>query len=54
MRALESLDGVIRAQVSFPDKVAVVHFRKGRVEPEQMRQALLRAGFAGDVLSEKL
>jgi copper chaperone CopZ len=52
VRALESLAGVVNAQASFPDKNAVVEFHRERVDPEQMRQTLLKSGFVGSVLSE--
>ncbi len=52
MRALETLAGVVGAQASFPEKKAVVRFHKEQVEPEQMRQALLKAGFVGKIVTE--
>ena len=52
VRALESLEGVVKANASFPEKKAVVMFDGERVEPEQMRQALLKAGFVGSIVSE--
>ncbi len=52
VRALESLDGVVEALASFPEKKAVVQFHRERVEPEQMRQALLKAGFVGNIFPE--
>jgi copper chaperone CopZ len=47
VRALKSLDGVIEARASFPEKGAVVIFEPGRVQVEEMREALLKAGFLG-------
>lgn len=52
VRALESLEGVIKAEASFPEKRAKVMFEPAKVRAEQMREALLRAGFLGSVLQE--
>ncbi len=52
MRALEALDGVIKAEASFPQKRAVVMFEPAKVQAEQMREAMLKAGFLGNVVLE--
>jgi len=51
VRALESLEGVIKAEASFPEKMAKVMFEPGRVRAEQMQEALLKAGFVGNAVS---
>ncbi len=51
VRALESLDGVIKAEASFPEKRAVVLFEPAKVRPDQMREALLKVGFVGSTVS---
>ena len=44
-RALEGLDGVKKAEVSFRAKEAVVYFEKGKVPVHEMVRAVTRAGF---------
>lgn len=53
VRALESLEGVIKAEVSFPDKRAMVTFQTAAVRVEQMLEALLKAGFLGSVVLDQ-
>lgn len=53
VRALESLDGVIKAEASFPEKRAVVMFEPGMVQAERMREALLKAGFLATEVSKQ-
>lgn len=45
VQALEGLPGVIRADASHPEKRAVVIYDQSLVTTEQMRQALLKAGY---------
>jgi len=44
-RALEGLDGVKKAEVSFREKEAVVYFEKGKVTVDEMVRAVTRVGF---------
>ena len=48
-RALEGLEGVERADVSFRDKEARVAYDPARVTVEQMIDAVSRAGFRASV-----
>jgi copper chaperone CopZ len=45
VRALEELEGVVSAKASFQEKNAAVVHDPGLVTPDQMCQALLKAGF---------
>jgi cation transport ATPase len=47
-RALEELPGVKEAHAHFPEKRAVVVYDRALVSPEQMCQALLKAGYAAN------
>ena len=44
-RALEGLDGVRKAKVSFGKKEAVVYFEEGKVTMDEMVRAVARVGF---------
>ncbi|MFQ6111312.1 MAG: cation transporter [Nitrospinota bacterium] len=48
--ALERLEGVERAEVSFWKKKAVVRYDPKRVTPEQMIQAVREIGFGASLL----
>lgn len=48
-RALEGLEGVQRADVSFRDKEARVWFDQGQVTVEQLIEAVERGGFRASV-----
>ena len=45
VRALEELQGVRKAYANYPEKRATVIYDRDLVNPEQMRQALLKAGY---------
>ena len=45
VRALEELPGVKNAYACFPEKRAVIVYEQASVTIEQMRQALLKAGY---------
>jgi len=47
VRTLEDLDGVEKAEASFPEKKAVVQYDGEVIDPEQMCQALFKIGFVG-------
>lgn|GEM_PF-6367188 len=51
VRALQSLDGVIKAEANFGEKKALVIMESGRVQVEKIQQALLRVGFLGRVIT---
>jgi copper chaperone CopZ len=44
-RALEGLNGVKKAEVSFEKEEAVVYFEDGKTNVEEMIQAVAKAGF---------
>ncbi len=44
-RALEGLEGVKKADVSFSKKEAVVYFEEGKANVGEMTQAVARVGF---------
>lgn len=44
-RALEGLDGVKKAEVSFSNKEAKVYFEEGKVTVDEMVQAVSKVGF---------
>ena len=44
-RALEGLDGVKKAEVSFSEKEAVVYYEEGKTNVDEMVGAVKRAGF---------
>ena len=44
-RALEGLDGVVNAEVSFEEKAATVHYDPAKVTPEQMMAVIKTIGF---------
>jgi periplasmic mercuric ion binding protein len=44
-RALEGLDGVKKAEVSFDKKEAVVYFEEEKANVKEMIQAVGKAGF---------
>ncbi|MBI4528507.1 MAG: cation transporter [Deltaproteobacteria bacterium] len=44
-RALEGLNGVKRAEVSFSKEQAVVYFEEGKTNVEKMIQAVEKVGF---------
>jgi len=44
-RALEGLDGVKKAEVSFSEKEAVVYFEEGKVTMDEMVRAVAQVGF---------
>ena len=44
-RALEGLDGVKKAEVSFEKEEAVVYFDEGKTNVKEMIQAVGKAGF---------
>jgi cation transport ATPase len=52
VHALEGLPGVIKAEASHPEKRAVVIYDQSQVSIEQMRQALLKAGYAAHPKAE--
>jgi len=43
--ALEGLNGVKKADVSFNKEEAVVHFEEGKTDVKEMIQAVSKAGF---------
>ncbi len=47
VRTLEDLDGVEKAEASFPEKKAVVQYDGEVIDPEQMCKALFKIGFVG-------
>ena len=47
IRSLEDLDGVQKAEASFPEKKAVVEYDGEVINPQQMCQALFKIGFVG-------
>ena len=47
--ALQRLDGVLEAKVSYREKKAVIAFDPARVTPEAMVEAIRRAGFQAAV-----
>jgi copper chaperone CopZ len=47
VRTLEDLDGVQKAEASYPEKKAVVHYNGEVIDPQQMCQALFKIGFFG-------
>jgi cation transport ATPase len=51
-QALEGLPGVIRADASHPEKRAVVTYDQSLVTIEQMRQALLKAGYVAHPIAK--
>ena len=44
-RALEGLDGVKKAEVSFSKKEAVVYFEEGKATVDEMVRAVRNVGF---------
>ncbi len=44
-RALEGLDGVKKAEVSFSEKEAVVYYEEGKTNVDEMIRAVERVGF---------
>ncbi len=44
-RALEGLDGVRKAEVSFSKAEAVVYYEEGKADIEEMLRAVSRVGF---------
>ena len=48
VRTLEDLDGVQKAEASFPEKKAVVRYDAEVIDPQQMCQALFKIGFVGN------
>ena len=53
-RALEGLDGLKKAVVSFNEKQAVVYFEEGKVTVQEMIEAVNRTGFRATELEMKL
>jgi cation transport ATPase len=53
VRALEELPGVKEAYAHFPEKRAVVVYDQAFVSPEQMCQALLKAGYVANSKGEE-
>lgn len=53
MQALEGLRGVIKADASHPEKRAVVIYDQSLVTTEQMRLALLKAGYIAQPKANK-
>lgn len=47
VRTLEDLDGVEKAEASYPEKKAVVQYDGEVIDPEQMCKALFKIGFVG-------
>jgi copper chaperone CopZ len=47
VRTLEDLDGVRKAEASFPEKKAVVQYDGEVINSQQMCQALFKIGFVG-------
>ena len=47
VRALEELNGVEKAEASFPEKRATIYFDETKITPEEMCQALFKIGFVG-------
>lgn len=47
IRTLEDLDGVQKAEASFPEKKPVVQYDGEVIDPQQMCQALFKIGFVG-------
>lgn len=48
--ALESVEGVISAKVSFDEKLATVQVKKGKVRPQQLIEAVEEAGYEAFLL----
>ncbi len=44
-RALEGLNGVKKAEVSFSEKKAIVYFEEGKATVDEMVRAVKRVGF---------
>ena len=44
-RALEGLDGVKKAEVSFSKKEAIVYFEEGKATVDEMVRAVSKVGF---------
>ena len=44
-RALEGLEGVKKAEVSFSKKEAIVYFEEGKATVDEMVRAVRRVGF---------
>lgn len=44
-RALEGLEGVKKAEVSFSKKEAIVYFEEGTVSADEMVRSVKRVGF---------
>ena len=54
VHALEELPGVRKASASHPGKVAIVLYDPASVTIEQMRQALLKAGYVASPKASKM
>ena len=50
--ALQSVDGVISASVSFEEKLAAVHVRKDEVGPQQLIKAVEEVGYRAFLLPQ--
>jgi cation transport ATPase len=53
VQALEELPGVKEAYAHFPEKRAVVVYDQDSVSPEQMCQALLKAGYVANLKQDE-
>lgn len=53
VRTLEEMEGVEKAEASFPEKRAVVHFDDAIVNPDSMRRALFKIGFVGSLTDDQ-
>lgn len=51
--ALNKLDGVVRADVSFKDADAIVEYREDKVSVDRIIQAIGEAGFKADLPKER-
>lgn len=48
-----SVDGVIAAEVSFDDELADVRYRPDLVEPDELIEAIVDAGFQASVIESE-